>query len=216
MKSVLILAGASAAGKTTLAMKLLENDGKFSYVRSATTRKKRGDAHDSEYVYIDRGEFERRIADGEMLEYMEYGGNLYGTPKSEIERIFSENKTPLLILDITGVRSMRSLKLDYSVVAFYVYEDINVIEKRLYERELGKSPSASGVENFQKRRLNNVRDYKSLPENHVYFNAFIKNSDVNTATERIQQLFSEMSRVISFLPENADVAKILADSVKDK
>ena len=112
MKYAVVLVGASAVGKTTLAVRLLSCDGEFAYIRSATTRAARGDAHDSEYIYLSRDEFLSRAEKGEMLEYMEYGGNCYGTPKSELERAFSEGKTPLLILDLEGISALRSKELD--------------------------------------------------------------------------------------------------------
>ena len=105
MTSCLVIAGASAVGKTTVGTLLVES-GKFELVRSVTTREMRGDAFGSEYIYLTRDEFLKLVSDGGVLEYTEYAGNLYGTPRSEIERIVGEGKTPLLILDLNGVKSL--------------------------------------------------------------------------------------------------------------
>ena len=95
MIKVLILAGASAVGKTTVGTLLVES-GKFELVRSATTREKRDDAFGSEYIYLTRNEFLKLVSDGGVLEHTEYAGHLYGTPRSEIERISGEGRTPLI------------------------------------------------------------------------------------------------------------------------
>ena len=93
----LVLAGPSGGGKTTVMNELVGSDYGFELVRSATTREKRGDGNDGEYIYLSKDEFSGQIKAGKMLEFTEYGGNLYGTPHSEIERIVKEDKIPLLI-----------------------------------------------------------------------------------------------------------------------
>ena len=99
MNRVLVIAGPSAVGKTTVMKKILTLYPEFEFVRSATTREARNDSHKSEYIYLSVDEFKKRLSDGKMLEYTEFGGNFYGTPESEIERIFAQGKIPLLILD---------------------------------------------------------------------------------------------------------------------
>ena len=69
MRKILILAGPSAVGKTTVMKEILSRSDEFEFIRSATTRAPRGDGHDSEYIYLTEIEFKKRIADGEMLEY---------------------------------------------------------------------------------------------------------------------------------------------------
>ncbi len=193
MKSVLVLAGASGVGKTSVASEILTNNGSYKLIRSATTRSPRGDGHDGEYIYFSESEFSQLISRGELLEYMNYGGNFYGTPKSEIEAAFAEDKIPLLILDLAGVKSLREKKLDFSVFIFYIYDDIKVIEKRLYERELAKSPSLTALETFMKRKTANIADYASLPEIADKFDAFVKNEVISDSAEKIVKLHSDFS-----------------------
>ncbi|MBQ7333510.1 MAG: guanylate kinase, partial [Clostridia bacterium] len=106
MRSIVILAGASGVGKTSVAAEILSRNDEYRLIRSATTRAPRGDSHDGEYIYVSEEEFKELIFRGELLEYMNYGGNFYGTPVSEINLAFSLGKTPLLILDIEGVKSL--------------------------------------------------------------------------------------------------------------
>ena len=188
MRSVLVIAGASGAGKTTVATRLIEKLGGFELVRSITTRAPRGDSHDGEYIYTDRANFLNKVQGGELLEYMEYGDNLYGTPASEIERIFAEGKIPLLILDIEGVKSLRSKKFDFTPVIFYIWGKLDDIERRLYARDLSE-PTAEKLLSFIKRKEMNIRDYLSMPDIEALFDAFIENTGIEETTDSVNKAF---------------------------
>jgi len=211
MNTVLVLAGPSAVGKTSIAELLIKNDSGYELVRSVTTRAPRGDERDGEYIYLSRNEFSDLKSSGGLLEDMEYGSELYGTPLGEIERIFSLGKVPLLILDMNGIRSLRERELDFSVYAIYVYDDINVIEKRLYERELGNGPTIEGFESFIKRKTANIKDYLSLTDNYVLFDAFYKNVSLDEASRELDAIFRTGRKDIC-----DKIAKELHDSVLSK
>ena len=216
MKSILIIAGPSAVGKTTVMKRMMELDDRFEFIRSATTRPARGDGHDSEYIYVTKEEFLSRIENGKMLEYMEYGENMYGTPASEIERIFALNKTPLLILDIVGVNSIKSVPRDFRTIAFYVYDELNVMEERLYARELLENPTEKALATFMKRKNANIRDYSSLDSCSHLFDAFIKNETVDasaaTALSELDRLLCGGERKDTEIAEIARILKLSADA----
>lgn len=191
MKKILVVAGASGVGKTTVVTKLLSDYPDFSLVRSVTTRAPRGDAHDGEYIYTDRTGFEKLIEGGEVLEYMEYGDNLYGTPISELSRIFSEGKIPTLILDIEGVKSLRRKKFDFLPVIFYLYDDIETVEKRLYSRFLAEGLTEEKMLSFNKRMEANRRDYALLPEIKNLFDAVVKNVGIAETADELVKLFEK-------------------------
>ena len=73
---VLVIAGPSGVGKTVVAKTMVEKNSKFTFLRSGTTRAKRGDAHDDEYLYYTEEEFLAAVARGEFAEHMLYGKNL--------------------------------------------------------------------------------------------------------------------------------------------
>ncbi|MBQ7387213.1 MAG: hypothetical protein IJW03_03505 [Clostridia bacterium] len=184
--ALLIIAGPSAIGKTTVAYSMLERDPRYEFVRSVTTRPSRGDAYDAEYIYITVDEFRELIENDGVLEHTEYAGNFYGTPRSEVKRILSEGKIPLLVLDINGVESIERTKGDLNPCGVYVYDSLNVTEQRLYDRFLGDKPTPEGLTKFVSRKEKNIQDFLAMPEHQAAFFAFIHNSGtIDDATDKV-------------------------------
>ena len=197
MNNIVIVAGPSAVGKTTVVWEMLKNDERFEFVRSATTREVRGDSYSSEYIYITREEFEELIRTGGVLEYTEYAGSYYGTPRSEIDRIHSSGKIPLLILDIVGVHSLMQEK-NLSVCGVYVYDDIKVMQGRIYERYLGNGENEDGRRRYESRKLQNEEDYRNLPNIIEDFYALVKNEGAPLETaDLVARVFSDFEKGIS-------------------
>lgn len=213
MKSrAIVLAGPSAAGKTTVVKHMLDTTDDFYFLRSATTREKRGDAFDNEYIYLSREEFLGRIDRGEMLEYTEHSGNYYGTPLSEIRKAFSEGKIPLLILDMNGIESLKAVKRDFDTIGVYVYEDLKVLEKRLFDRELSKGETPDARARFDKRIEQNRRDYLSLPERRDIFDIMVENVTVEGTANTILEYFR--NEEIMTREEIAEICDRLSKSIK--
>lgn len=106
---LLVLSAPSGGGKTTLAKTLLAARPDTAYSVSATTREPRpGEEHGRSYYFLTRLEFERRVAGGEFLEWAEYAGNLYGTLRHEVERIFAAGKHAVLDIEVQGARKVRA------------------------------------------------------------------------------------------------------------
>ena len=197
MNNIVIVAGPSAVGKTTVVWEMLKNDERFEFVRSATTREVRGDSYSSEYIYITREEFEELIRTGGVLEYTEYAGSYYGTPRSEIDRIHSSGKIPLLILDIVGVHSLMQEK-NLSVCGVYVYDDIKVMQGRIYERYLGNGENEDGRRRYESRKRQNEEDYRNLPNIIDDFYALVKNEGAPLETaDLVARVFSDFEKGIS-------------------
>ena len=178
MKNALVLAGASAVGKTTVATALIEQTGgAFEIVRSLTTRKRRGDGFDGEYLYTDRDGFLSELSLGRILEHTEYAGELYGTPLSEIERIRAAGKTPLLILDLVGVSAVSRRTDALSPCTVYLYCDLATVDSRLRKRYLRDETDTAARARYESRLAQNLRDFTSLPSRAQDFYAFLKNTD---------------------------------------
>ena len=212
MKNILIIAGPSAVGKTTVAHRMLELDSRFEFVRSVTTRPRRADQFDNEYIYISDEEFRHLIATAGVLEHTEYAGNFYGTPRSEIDRITSEGRIPLLILDINGVESLSKNKGDISPCGVYVYDDIDVMEERLKERYIDDWNSPETQRRYNSRAKQNRIDYATLPTHEPYFYAFIRNcSSVDNCAAKISDAFAEFC---SGVEKNCEATEQIAKSLQ--
>lgn len=218
MKNVLIIAGPSAVGKTTVAHRMLELDDRYEFVRSVTTRPCRGDQFNSEYIYISEEEFLGLIDNGGVLEHTQYAGNFYGTPRSEIDRITSEGRIPLLILDINGVTSLYNNKGDISPCGVYIYDDIDVMEQRLLERYKDDMDSPETQRRYDSRRRQNIADYREMPDRESVFYAFIENcSSVDACAGRVGAIFADFCNGVDKIVEaNTALANKLCASVADK
>jgi guanylate kinase len=131
---LLVLSAPSGVGKTSIAKKLLQVRRDLGYSVSATTRASRNGEHDGvDYHFLSRSEFERRRDQGEFLEWAEYGAQLYGTLKREIDRILSEGRHAVLDIDIEGARQIRE-KLPHSLQVFVLPPSAAVLVDRLRGR----------------------------------------------------------------------------------
>jgi guanylate kinase len=217
LPELVIIAGPSAVGKTTIAHAILKLDPRFEFVRSVTTRAKRGDSFDDEYLYITREEFLALIPVRGVLEHTEYAGALYGTPRSEVERITREGRIPLLVLDTNGVESVSAID-DIATCGVYIYDDINVMEERLYARFLGDNPTVEGLKKFTSRKEQNIADYKRIYDFSPVFYDFIENDGtVEDAARKVVETYEDFSRGTS--RDDAKIAEIvtrLHTSVMDK
>jgi len=105
---LLVISGPAGSGKGTVNAHLLKT-GRFVYSVSATTRAPRpGEVDGVNYHYITREDFADRIANGGMLEYTEYCGNFYGTPKKEAEEVLASGKNLILEIEVEGAKQVKS------------------------------------------------------------------------------------------------------------
>ncbi len=106
---LLVLSAPSGGGKSSIARNLLQGRDDLGYSVSATTRPMReGERDGVDYHFISREEFLRRREAGEFLESATYGGHLYGTLRSEIDRIFAVGRHAVLDIEIEGARQIRA------------------------------------------------------------------------------------------------------------
>jgi guanylate kinase len=132
---VIVVTGASGAGKGTLEAELVRRIPVLELAVSATTReRRRGEEDGREYWFISDEEFDRRVREGEFLEWVPYvSGNRYGTLRSEIGRIHASGRIPLLDLEIEGALTVRD-EVPGSVTIFIDVPTFAELERRLRER----------------------------------------------------------------------------------
>jgi guanylate kinase len=108
-KKVVVITAPSGAGKSSIVRKLLQHNPELAFSVSCTTRQKReGESEGEHYYFISTDEFRKKIQNNEFAEYEEvYPGKLYGTLKSEIERIWSLRKVAIFDIDVKGALSLK-------------------------------------------------------------------------------------------------------------
>jgi guanylate kinase len=133
---LIILSSPSGAGKSTLARKLMAWDDTIRFSVSATTRAPRaGEVDGREYYFRSRPEFERMIAEGDMLEHAEVFGNFYGSPKAPVEAALRDGRDMLFDIDWQGGQQVRNSSLGKDVVSIFVLPpSIAELEQRLRGR----------------------------------------------------------------------------------
>jgi guanylate kinase len=104
-----VLAGPTAVGKGTLAAYIRDHHPEVWISVSATTRRPRpGEVHGQHYLFVSDEEFDRMVADGELLEWaVVHGRARYGTPRRPVEEALAEGRPALLEIDLQGARQVR-------------------------------------------------------------------------------------------------------------
>ncbi len=173
--TVVIIAGLSGGGKTTVAEGLCARESRFKMSRSHTTRAPRGDGRDGEYIYATECEFSRLVACGELLEHTTYSGTSYGTSRTELFSIIDEGKIPVLVLDYNGICSIKKSGVFDTVCAIYLYSDMKTVDERLYGRIASVGITEEGVKTYKTRTNVNLSDCLDMKNRVGMIDAFIEN-----------------------------------------
>ncbi len=134
---MLVLSSPSGAGKTTLSRLLLNADKSVELSVSVTTRPRRaGEKHGRDYRFIQKSQFQKMRANGELLESAEVFGNFYGTPRVPVEKALAAGRDVLFDIDWQGTQQLRDNdKVKTDVATIFVLPPSSAdLEKRLRTR----------------------------------------------------------------------------------
>ncbi|MCU0460566.1 MAG: guanylate kinase [Bacteroidales bacterium] len=137
MKGKLVIISApSGAGKSTIIRHLLQSGINLEFSISATTRAPRGrEKNGSEYYFMSVGDFRKRVGEGAFIEWEEvYKDQLYGTLKSEIDRIWSHGNHVLFDVDVKGGINLKDIFRHDAISIFIMPPSTGELEKRLQRR----------------------------------------------------------------------------------
>ncbi|MDX2180409.1 MAG: guanylate kinase [Bryobacteraceae bacterium] len=195
MTTVFIVSAPSGSGKSTLVNRLLERDPRIDFSVSYTTRKPRGQEKNNggSYHFIERAEFEARIARDEFLEYAEVFGNYYGTHIEVLENARAAGHDLLLDIDVQGARQLKE-RIPDAVTIFVLAPSREILERRLRAR-------SEDSEEVIARRLNEaageIRNYAAY--DYVVINEQVEESvktlEAIVTAERVKRV--RMERRIS-------------------
>jgi len=162
----IIIVGPSTSGKTELVKALLKKVSNSARLISVTTRTRRPEEKDGvDYVFISRGEFEKRIKDSEFFEYAEVYGNLYGSSRKVLDSFLRHNAYVFAIIDIQGARTIK-FQMPEAYVIFLHPGSIEVVHERM--QKIRTDISAEQM----KKRMETARHELSLAET---FDAVVDN-----------------------------------------
>ena len=178
---LIIMSGPSGVGKGTIREKLMEDKSlKLFYSVSMTTRKPRpGEVDGREYYFVTRDDFDDNIKRGNLLEWDEFVGNCYGTPKDKVEKMRDEGKNVLLEIDVNGTSQVLS-KLDPNDVisVFIAPPSLEELEARIRGR-------STETDDVIKNRLAQASRELSQKEQYRFV---VINDKLEDAVEEIRQI----------------------------
>lgn len=178
-KNLIVLSAPSGAGKTTVARHLLSVHSDWRFSISATTRTKRpNEEHGRDYFFLTRQEFVDRVGSGDMIEYEEIFGNLYGTLRSEVQRAIDAGETILFDVDVKGALSLRRAFPDDTLLVFIAPPDLTILETRLRSRS---------TESEDQLRVRLERAEMEMSFRHE-FDEVIVNDDLGATLQRAEAL----------------------------
>lgn len=154
---LVIISGPAGSGKGTIVKRVREL-APFDFSVSATTRKPRvGEEEGVHYYFVTKEEFEKKIADGEMLEYAQYVGNYYGTPKKPVEKALAEGKNIILDIEVKGALQVKE-KMPEAVMIYVLPPDYETLLARIRGR------GTETEEIIQKRMTEARTEIKTFPK----------------------------------------------------
>jgi guanylate kinase len=187
---VVILSSPSGGGKTTIAQALLARRPDIGYSVSATTRPPRAGENDGRaYHFLTREQFERRRAAGEFLEWAAYAGELYGTLRSEVERVLGSGRHVLMDIEVNGtIQVRRAYPPPQSIAVFILPPSADVLVRRLRER---KSESPRALEERLRQAVVEVQQAMSEVAGVPTYDHWIVNDVVEAAVAEVARIVDE-------------------------
>ncbi|MCP4304448.1 MAG: guanylate kinase [bacterium] len=178
--TLLVVSGPSGVGKSSV-VRALDERMQFHFSASWTTRSRRpGEVDGVDYVFVERDEFEKSIAAGEFLEWAEYSGYLYGTPRKQVLSHIDSGENVLLDIENDGAGQVK-LSYPESVLVFILPPSLAELERRLRHRG---DTSESDI----KKRLSVAGS--QIEEAHAKFDYLVTNSEVGSVADEIVSILA--------------------------
>lgn len=201
----IILSSPSGGGKTTIARELLRRRTDLGYSVSCTTRAPRvGEVNGKDYYFLSTVEFERRRDGGEFAESAQVHENMYGTLRSEIQRVLSAGKHVVMDIDVQGARQFRRA-FPESVTIFVLPPSAEILLERLRQRQTESKEQLARRLQSALQELQAVDEYQYVVVNDDLTKAVARVSAVIDAEvvrrERVAGLRHQVSQLVQRLEQ---------------
>lgn len=131
---LIVLTGPSGVGKGTLLQSLLKRHPELRFSVSATTRQPRqGEIDGKHYYFVSRDKFEQMVTEGQLLEWAEYAGNYYGTPRAAVEAQIQLGQSVILEIELVGARKIHQT-FPSALRIFVMPPSLAELERRIRDR----------------------------------------------------------------------------------
>lgn len=191
---LIVVSGPSGAGKDTIINEVIKRKNINAWVSiSMTSRLPRGkEENGKDYFFVTKEEFEDNIKKGNFLEYAEYNGNYYGTPKHKIDEYLNKGIDVILIIEIQGALQIKEL-IPEALFIFIMPPSMEELKERLIAR--GTDSNDKIISRFKTayQEINEVTKYNYVVVNDVLENAVEKVSSIliseKCRVDRIEEVF---------------------------
>lgn len=191
---LIVLTGPSGVGKGTLLRSLRQRHPELYLSISTTTRPPRlGEVDAQDYYFVSHTKFEQMIAEGKLLEWAEYTGNYYGTPRQPVENQIQQGRSVILEIELKGARQIRQSVPD-GLQIFIMPPSVSELERRIRNRGQDSQVAIA-------RRLARAREEMSAANE---FDLQIVNDDFNKALASIEAaIFQPVSLDLRWKPQSS-------------
>lgn len=190
---LIVLSGPSGAGKGTICKQLLAKHTNLMYSVSVTTRPPRpGEVDGQDYYFADEQQFQTMIEKEELLEYAEFCGNHYGTPRKVVEQAINEGKNVILEIEIQGALQIKK-RFPQGVFVFILPPSLDELAARIKKRGTETSDS------IQRRLAQAEHELEYVSE----YDYVVVNDRVEVAVEKLEAIIiaekcKEKRRLVEF------------------
>ena len=182
-KRLIIITGPSGVGKGTVVKEILRKDNNFWLSISATTRKPRiGEIDGKDYYFLSRERFTEMISKDLFLEWAEFAGNYYGTPKNYVEEKIEKDFLVILEIEVDGAKQIRE-KFPNNLSIFLLPPNKKELEKRIRSRATDNEAS------IKKRLKRSEFEIKMSQE----FDYVLTNRDLKETVERVISVIKNLN-----------------------